>query len=67
MTERFTIQGQSIKHYGEVLTLDMICEILNDYAEENEGLIEQMEAILILTKKIEDCTHDIKMIVDGWM
>ena len=62
---RFSIQGQAIKHYGELLTLDMICEMLNDYAEENEELIEKMETILKLTEKIEDCTHDIKMITDG--
>ena len=64
MTEkRFKIQGQHIKHAGEVLTLDMVCEMLNDYAEENEELIEQMETILKLTKQIEDCSHDIKLIV----
>ena len=61
--ERFKIQGQAIKHAGEVLTLDMVCEMLNDYAEENEELIEQMETILKLINNIEDCSHDIKLIV----
>lgn len=62
--KRFTIQGQSIKHNDELLTLNMVCEMLNDYAEENEQLKQQLQSILKLTKKIEDCTHDMKLIGD---
>jgi cell shape-determining protein MreC len=43
MTEkRFTTQGQSIKHNDELLTLDMVCEMLNDYADENEQLKKEL-------------------------
>lgn len=40
--KRFTIQGQSIKHNDELLTLDMVCDMLNDYADENERLTDKL-------------------------
>ena len=49
MTEkRFTIhnrglQGQFIKESGEFLTVDMACEMLNDFYEENEQLKREKE------------------------
>lgn len=50
------------------MTLDWECslvtKLLNRFAEENEELKQQMQTILKLTKKIEDCTYDIKLIGD---
>lgn len=68
MTEkRFTIQGQSIKHNDELLTLNMVCEMLNDYADENEQLKEQLKSIeddfeLSYTEKLGHFNKD-KLIV----
>ena len=39
-------------------------EELQRLKKENEQLKQQMQTILNLTKKIEDCTHDIKLIGD---
>ena len=49
--KRFTIQGQSIKHNDELLTLNMVCEMLNDYAEENNQL---KQTISELKKEIKE-------------
>lgn len=37
---------------------------IKELEEENEQLKQQMQTILKLTKKIEDCTYDIKLIGD---
>ena len=55
MTEkRFTIhnrglQGQFIKESGEFLTVDMACEMLNDFYEENEELNGLLTEIVGIT------------------
>jgi len=52
MTEkRFTIhnrglQGQFIKESGEFLTVDMVCEMLNDFYEENEQLKQSINNLM---------------------
>ena len=43
---------------------DELLKLVNALHEENEQLKQQMQTILKLTKKIEDYTHDIKMIGD---
>ena len=43
---------------------EVVCKALNDLYDENEQLKKQLQSILKLTKKIEDYTHDIKMMGD---
>lgn len=63
---RIIIDNETKLHY--IMTLDWECslvtKLLNRFAEENEELKQQMQTILKLTKKIEDCTYDIKLIGD---
>lgn len=71
MTEkRFTMlygkfrDNETSIEYDEKWESWKICELLNELHEENEHLKQQMQTILKLTKKIEDCTHDMKLIGD---
>ena len=43
---------------------DYQADRIQELSDENRQLEQQMQAILKLTKKIEDCTHDIKLIGD---
>ena len=48
------------QNIDELLSVDIEEELL----KENEQLKQQLQSILKLTKKIEDCTHDMKLIGD---
>ena len=48
----------------ELQNSNQIITELNALHDENEQLKQQLQSILKLTKKIEDCTHDIKVIGD---
>ena len=44
--------------------LNQRTEQCDKYYEENEQLKRQLQSIIKLTRKIEDCTHDVKLIGD---
>ena len=43
-------------------TMDTVLDLLNEQHKENEQLKQQLKSIYKLIKKIEDCTHDVKLI-----
>lgn len=43
---------------------DYQADRIQELSDENRQLEQQMQIILELTKKIEDCTHDMKLIGD---
>lgn len=44
--------------------IELLCNRLNLLVDENEQLKQKLKSIFELTKKIEDYTHDIKLIGD---
>lgn len=73
MTEkRYSVENRWVKdncidnllniNFNTITDAMMCCDLLNQLNDENEQLKQQMQTILKLTKKIEDCTYDIKII-----
>lgn len=58
------VLGEGFTDNGWYITPHKVVELLNELHEENQELKQQLQSILKLTKKIEDCTHDIKVIGD---
>ena len=65
--KRFTVDSDG-KYWDTVskkyVTIDHLFYLVEKLEKKNERLKQQMQTILKLTNKIEDCTHDIKMIGD---
>ncbi len=66
MTEKRFVLEDILYVYdnGKLLGAREVVEVMNNLHEENEQLKQQLQSILKLTRKIEDCTHDIKLIGD---
>lgn len=69
--KRFGMYQNILYDDGDILNPFDAMKLLNYFdkentklKKENEQLKQQMQTILKLTKKIEDCTYDIKLIGD---